>query len=224
MTRDGMTLSEEQQHVLEQVVLYQRSLFFTGSAGTGKSVLLRELIVQLRKKYNKAKGDYWEPSNDAVAVCASTGIAACNIGGCTLHSFAGVGLGQEALPALMARVRKNTTTVRRWQETKVLIVDEVSMIDAEFLDKLEAVAREVRRDTRPWGGMQVVLVGDFFQLPPVNKGGNVKFCFEGESWKRTITSTIQLRQVFRQKDQCKLKAGQKTFAATMSSTPNIVLY
>lgn len=202
MTKDGILLSDEQQHVLDEVILRNKSVFFTGSAGTGKSVLLRELITQLRQKYApKAKNDYWEASNDSVAVTASTGIAACNIGGCTLHSFAGVGLGQEAVPVLISKVRKNGNSVRRWQDTKVLIVDEVSMIDADFLDKLETVARAVRKNESPWGGIQVVLTGDFFQLPPVNKSGNVKFSFEAESWERTITTTIQLMQVFRQKDQ-----------------------
>lgn len=204
MTKDGILLSDEQQHVLDEVILRNENVFFTGSAGTGKSVLLRELITQLRQKYApKSKNDYWEASNDSVAVTASTGIAACNIGGCTLHSFSGVGLGQEAVPVLISKVRKNGNSVRRWQDTKVLIVDEVSMIDADFLDKLETVARAVRKNESPWGGIQVVLTGDFFQLPPVNKSGNVKFSFEAESWGRTIKTTIQLMQVFRQKDQSK---------------------
>lgn len=206
-TKDGMRLSEEQRHVLEQVILYGRNVFFTGSAGTGKSVLLRELIHRLRTKYRNAKGSsYWESmsTNDAVAVTASTGIAACNIGGCTLHSFVGVGLGAEALPTLIAKVRKNSNTIRRWQDTKVLIIDEVSMVDSDFMDKVEALARTIRRNDQPWGGIQVVLTGDFFQLPPVSKNGAVKFCFEGQSWTSTITSTIQLQQVFRQKDQSKL--------------------
>lgn len=206
-TKDGMRLSEEQRHVLEQVILYGRNVFFTGSAGTGKSVLLRELIHRLRAKYKNAKGSsYWESmsTNDAVAVTASTGIAACNIGGCTLHSFVGVGLGTEALPTLIGKVRKNSNTIRRWQDTKVLIIDEVSMIDSDFMDKVEALARSIRRNEQPWGGIQVVLTGDFFQLPPVSKNGAVKFCFEGQSWTSTITSTIQLQQVFRQKDQSNL--------------------
>ena len=204
LTRDGMVLSGEQQHVIHQVINEKKNVFFTGSAGTGKSVLLRELIFRLREKYKGGKRESWESTDDAVAVTASTGIAACNIGGCTLHSFAGVGLGLEALPVLQGKARKNQTVARRWQDTKVLIVDEVSMVDSDFMDKLEALARFIRKNEHaPWGGIQVVLTGDFFQLPPVNKTGNVKFCFEGESWARSISLTIQLQEVFRQKDQSK---------------------
>ena len=89
-------LSDEQRHVLDAVVQQGKSIFFTGSAGTGKSVLMREIIKKLRDKYKK------EP--DRVAVTASTGLAACNIEGVTLHSFAGIGLGKEPVPELVKKV------------------------------------------------------------------------------------------------------------------------
>lgn len=89
-------LSEEQKAVLSAVVEKGKSIFFTGSAGTGKSVLMREIIKGLRVKYKR------EP--DRVAVTASTGLAACNIEGVTLHSFAGIGLGKEAVPELVKKV------------------------------------------------------------------------------------------------------------------------
>lgn len=91
-------LSDEQRAVLEAVVEKSKSIFFTGSAGTGKSVLMREIIKKLREKYRR------EP--DRVAVTASTGLAACNIEGVTLHSFAGIGLGKEAVPELVRKVRE----------------------------------------------------------------------------------------------------------------------
>jgi ATP-dependent exoDNAse (exonuclease V) alpha subunit len=85
-------------------------------AGTGKSVLLREIIVSLRRKYRS--------SADAVAVTASTGMAACNIGGSTIHSFAGIGLGELPVDGLVNRVKKNKKASGRWLRTKVLVVDE----------------------------------------------------------------------------------------------------
>lgn len=93
---DKVFLSDEQLHVVEAVVGQGKSIFFTGSAGTGKSVLMREIIKKLREKYKR------EP--DRVAVTASTGLAACNIEGVTLHSFAGIGLGKEAVPELVKKV------------------------------------------------------------------------------------------------------------------------
>ncbi|RPD64137.1 hypothetical protein L226DRAFT_373758 [Lentinus tigrinus ALCF2SS1-7] len=108
-------LSQEQTHIL-RLVEAGMSLFYTGSAGAGKSVLLREIIKTMRKKFPK--------SPDAVAVTASTGIAACNVGGVTIHSFAGIGIGAEAADNLVQKVRKNKKAMTRWLRTHVLIIDE----------------------------------------------------------------------------------------------------
>ena len=126
-----ISLSQEQNYILK-LAQEGKSLFYTGSAGTGKSVLLREIIKILRRKYVSVP--------DAVAVTASTGtfnlsrmriqrqshlgIAACNIGGVTIHSFAGIGLGREKAEQLADRVRKNKKASSRWMRTKVLIIDE----------------------------------------------------------------------------------------------------
>ncbi|KAJ5328358.1 hypothetical protein N7452_008748 [Penicillium brevicompactum] len=187
-------LSDEQRAVLEAVVDRGKSMFFTGSAGTGKSVLMREIIAKLRGKYRK------EP--DRVAVTASTGLAACNIGGVTLHSFAGIGLGKEPVPELVKKIKKNQKARNRWLRTKVLVVDEVSMVDGDLFDKLEEIARRMRNNGRPFGGIQLVVTGDFFQLPPVPEGGNreAKFAFAAASWTTCIQHTILLTNVFRQRD------------------------
>lgn len=191
-------LSEEQLHVCELVVEDKKSVFFTGSAGTGKSVLLREIISALRQKFIR------EP--DRVAVTASTGLAACNVGGVTLHSFAGIGLGKEEVPELVKKIRRNQKAKHRWMRTKVLIVDEISMVDGELFDKLEEIARVIRNNGRPFGGIQLVITGDFFQLPPVpdNSKGIAKFCFDAGSWNTVVEHTIGLTHVFRQKDPGKI--------------------
>ncbi|KAH7890804.1 PIF1-like helicase-domain-containing protein [Phlebopus sp. FC_14] len=111
----GVSLSQEQTKIL-RLVDQKKSLFYTGSAGTGKSVLLREIIKSLRNTYRK--------SPDAVAITASTGIAACNIGGVTIHSFAGIGIGEGSVKDLIARVQRNKKASTRWARTKVLIIDE----------------------------------------------------------------------------------------------------
>ena len=186
-------LSDEQKKVLDLVVNAKKSVFFTGSAGTGKSVLMREIIEVFRRSYLK------EP--DRVAVTASTGLAACNVGGVTLHSFSGIGLGKEAAEELVKKIRKNAKAKNRWMRTKVLIIDEISMVDGELFDKLERIARMIRGNGRPFGGIQLVVTGDFFQLPPVPDYGKVaKFAFEAGTWGTSIEHTIGLTQVFRQKD------------------------
>lgn len=187
-----IVLSAEQEYVL-QLARKGRSIFFTGSAGTGKSVLLKSIIKSLKKKYKP----------EEVAVTASTGLASCNIGGITLHSFAGIGLGKGNEEDLFKHVRKNRKAKKRWNSIKVLIIDEVSMIDGELFAKLDYIARRVRNSKEPFGGIQLIASGDFYQLPPVPQDvGGVKqfsFVFESMSWQSTIKASIILKEVFRQK-------------------------
>lgn len=193
----AITLSGEQLHVKSLVVEKGQSVFFTGPAGTGKSVLMRAIISELKKKFAR------EP--ERVAVTASTGLAACNIGGMTLHSFAGIGLGKEDIQTLVKKIRRNQKAKTRWLKTKVLIIDEISMVDGELFDKLSQIGRIIRNNGRPWGGIQLVITGDFFQLPPVpdkdlNKQRDVKFAFDAATWNMSIDHTIGLTEVFRQRD------------------------
>lgn len=193
----------------------------THAIGTGKSILLREIIASLRKTYAQ-KGA------DRVAITASTGMAAANIGGTTIHSFSGIGLGQGTGEMLIDTVKKNKKAVGRWLRTEVLIIDEgrclvsgttcrqapktvclpVSMLDGDLFDKLEHIARRFRKKPdKPFGGIQLIITGDFFQLPPVTKGGMPKFAFEAKAWKECIRATVNLKKVFRQKDggTCRLQ-------------------
>lgn len=186
-----VSLSPEQQNVLDSV-LKGNSIFFTGSAGTGKSVLLRHIIAAVKRNHAS--------NPDAVAITASTGMAACAIGGTTIHSFAGIGLGQEPAEKLLDKVRKNRKAAGKWMRTKVLIIDEISMIDGDLFDKLAYIAQKLKRNNKPFGGIQVVVAGDFFQLPPVCPRGKVSFAFNAQRWPECIPQTINLTQVFRQKD------------------------
>ncbi|KAL5632926.1 hypothetical protein ACGC1H_003426 [Rhizoctonia solani] len=186
-------LSPEQKHVLD-LVLQGKSVFFTGSAGTGKSVLLRHIIKTLRDR-----------RTPGVVVTASTGIAAANIQGETLHAFAGVGLGNQKRSALIARAHKTRGVPERWRAAQILIIDEISMVAARWFDDLEAIARSIRNNDKPFGGIQLVICGDFFQLPPVPEHNETEtglytdFAFRAESWKRVVPAMVTLTQVFRQK-------------------------
>lgn len=207
----AISLSSEQQQVIDMVLKNKQSVFFTGPAGTGKSVLMRAIIQELKRKCAK------DP--ERISVTASTGLAACNIGGMTLHSFAGIGLGKEDVPTLVRKIRRNPKAKNRWLRTNTLVIDEVSMVDGDLFDKLAQVARTIRNNGRPWGGIQLVITGDFFQLPPVPDGGgkkDIKFAFEAATWNTSIDHTIGLTQVFRQKDP-----GQSPFPATCSYPANL---
>ncbi|QLL33451.1 hypothetical protein HG536_0E03620 [Torulaspora globosa] len=199
-----ISLTEEQQTVLDLVLKRRASVFYTGCAGTGKSIILRTLIAKLHGLYGK----------EAIAITASTGLAAATIGGTTLHKWSGVGIGTGTGDQLVKRLEKQHNQLAVWRNTRVLIIDEVSMIDGHLLDKLELVARRLRKNEKPFGGIQLVLTGDFFQLPPVQKrdsqqGEMAVFCFESEMWKTCIHRTILLTKVFRQQDDelvCMLNA------------------
>jgi ATP-dependent DNA helicase PIF1 len=185
-------LSEEQQLVLDKVLHKGKSIFFTGCAGTGKTFLLKKIISEFQQSNTKP---------GAISITASTGRAAFSIGGTTLHSFVGAGLGLDDIKSILEKIKYNKKVIKRWRDVKLLIIDEVSMLDAVYFDKVEAIAREVRRNNEPFGGVQVVLTGDLLQLPPVNEGNTKKKrIFESDAWKTCISECIALHEVFRQSD------------------------
>jgi len=132
-----------------------------------------------------------------IVVTATTGLAACNVGGVTIHSFAGVGTGEDPIEKIVTRVLANQYAKQRWKDCDILIIDEISMMPAAFLDTLSVIASRVRNDRRNFGGIQLVVCGDFFQLPPINLKKN-KFAFEAKCWPTVINTSICLSQNFRQ--------------------------
>ncbi|XP_005721083.1 ATP-dependent DNA helicase PIF1 [Pundamilia nyererei] len=179
-------LNKEQAAVLS-AVLSGKNVFFTGSAGTGKSFLLRRIMGSLPPKSTFAT--------------ASTGVAACHIGGTTLHNFAGIGSGSAPVEQCI-ELAQRPGVLQHWTSCRHLIIDEISMVEAQFFDKLEAVARSVRRSTEPFGGIQLIVCGDFLQLPPVSKGKEkASFCFQARSWRKVIQINMELTEVRRQTDQ-----------------------
>ncbi|GAB5356326.1 hypothetical protein AAMO2058_000281100 [Amorphochlora amoebiformis] len=183
---DAYDLSDEQRQVFE-AIKGGHNTFFTGCAGTGKSFVLSRILDILPKG-----GEY------GVFKTASTGIAAVHIGGITLHSWAGVRLAREPLNELRDKISKDA--IERLRETRVLIIDEISMIDAEVFDKIEGVARYYNKNDRPFGGIQLVVCGDFLQLPPVGNGGGRNFAFFSSAWKKCKFKIIELKKIFRQKN------------------------
>ena len=114
------------------------------------------------------------------------GVAAFQIGGTTLHTFAGIGHGT-APTAKCVELAARKTVSAQWRKCKHLIIDEISMIDGNYFKKLEAVARAIKGSDKPFGGIQLILTGDFLQLPPVTKGDEERrFAFETSAWQRCV--------------------------------------
>jgi len=196
-TTPRYTLSVEQRCALQQFEDGD-SLFITGEGGTGKTLLIRHLVESAKRHYRK------------IQVCAMTGCAAllleCNAR--TIHSWSGIKLAKGTVDETVEGVLYNHAARNSWRTTDVLVIDEVSMMSARIFDLLNIIGKRVRKSSRPFGGMQVVLVGDFFQLPPVSKqyellDGDDKFCFESNNWFEIfpMDNHIVMNTIFRQKDE-----------------------
>jgi ATP-dependent DNA helicase PIF1 len=179
------TTLDDDQLVVVDAALEGRNVYFTGPAGTGKSHVLKHIIGKL----SKLKRTF---------VTSSTGVSALNIGGTTLHSFAGLGLGKDPVDTILANMQhKGRQAKDRIQKAEALIIDEISMINAELFDKADELCRRVRKTPdKPFGGIQIIACGDFFQLSPVEGA----FAFESASWSKTFDRIIQLKRIHRQQD------------------------
>lgn len=191
-SEDGVELSASQNRAVE-AALAGRNLLVTGPAGVGKSFVMDRVVNALKLQGKR------------VAVTASTGIAAVLIGGTTVHSWAGIELGEGTVNEVVNRVIGKKDARKRWMQHDALVLDEVSMIDGALLDKLDAVGRAVRgtpkqRHPEPFGGIQMIFVGDFYQLPPVAKEYTHVFAFESAVWRAANTQIVELTEVFRQSD------------------------
>ena len=180
-------LTEKQELALEYMKS-GKNVFLTGPAGTGKSYLLKIFI----EWYSINNIEY--ESDKSIYITSTTGLSALLINGITIHRFAGIGIGDKDVQTYYNKIIKIKELRKRWQSVNVLIIDEISMMDSELFDKLENLARMIRRNNKPFGGIQIILSGDFLQLPPIN---TEKFCFESQSWKY-IYKTFYFDEIMRQ--------------------------
>lgn len=163
------------------------NVFLTGEPGSGKTHTVNAYIAWLR-----ARGI--EPS-----ITASTGIAATHVGGMTLHAWSGIGIAERMSEELLDAIASKEHVAKRLQKAKVLIIDEISMLSGNVLSMVDEVLRTVRHSDRAFGGLQVVLVGDFFQLPPVSRS-EVSFAFDAQAWKALNPLVCYLEEQHRQDD------------------------
>lgn len=166
------------------------NIFLTGAAGSGKTFVLNKYIGYL--KSNKV----------GVAITASTGIAATHLNGITIHAWSGLGVREELKEGDFKKIGRNARVRKRLKSAKVLIIDEVSMLHARQLDMVDAICRRFIDKLLPFGGLQVVLCGDLFQLPPIQKDPNkeVEFVFSAKAWGQAGFKICYLNEQHRQKN------------------------
>lgn len=163
------------------------SVFLTGAPGAGKTYVLNEFILCARAEGKE------------VAVTASTGIAATHIGGTTIHSWSGLGIRDQLLPGDRQRLRANEKLATRYKNTDILVIDEISMLHGGRLNMIDEVCKLLREDSRPFGGLQVIMVGDLFQLPPVTRGSDlIDFAHSSTSWQELSPKICYINEQHRQ--------------------------
>ena len=187
-----MPLNQGQKVALD-TILEGHNVFLTGPGGTGKSFLIKTIKDEFESKGKK------------IAVTALTGCAALLLGkeAKTIHSWAGIGLGKDPATTIAAHIRKRPMVMRRWLLTSALIIDEVSMMTPDILNLLNNVAQQVRRRLEPFGGIQLILVGDWCQLPPVVKRDETtpqELLFETTLWEEFDFKVCHLTEIVRQDD------------------------
>jgi ATP-dependent DNA helicase PIF1 len=190
-----MEFSNEQQLAFDKYI-QGKNIFITGPGGSGKSALIKKIYEHA---YNKFR---------SIHVTALTGCASVllNCKAKTLHSWAGVGLANGTIEQLVLKIKKNKFSKEMWKGTEILVVDEVSMLSLKMFNTLNAIGRSIRGNSKPFGGIQLIFSGDFYQLPPVGDKDDPdtqRFCFESDEWNSVFDRDcqIQLIKIFRQTDE-----------------------
>lgn len=172
-----------------------KNIFITGPGGTGKSKIIKDIKLDALKR------------DKNVQVCALTGCAAllleCRAK--TIHSWGGIGIASAPNESILKRVLKSQYKCKNWKEIDILIIDEVSMMSQKVFELLDIIGKKTRKKSSPFGGIQIIFSGDFYQLPPVGNKEDPEtlcFCFESPLWFETFPKEnhVQLTDIFRQKD------------------------
>jgi ATP-dependent exoDNAse (exonuclease V) alpha subunit len=187
-------MDDMKQKTALDILKLGHNVFLTGPAGSGKTFLLKQYIEYLKK-------------NDiGVAVTASTGIAATHMNGQTIHSWSGMGIMDVFNEEEYTKLKKRHYHKQKFNNTKVLIIDEISMLHAYQLDIVNEICKKFKEPFSPFGGLQVILCGDFFQLPPVTKyGQEARFVNESAAWQEMNPKVCYLEEQHRQEDSDMLK-------------------
>ena len=213
MSQNQIQLSDEQQIIIAKCIRGD-NMFVTGSGGCGKSLIIRVLknIYIPSKNIDDIKhiiDNYRDIEYRNIQVCALTGVASVLLqcSAKTIHSFSGIGISTASNEQILKKIKNSSFYRKNWKETDILIIDEISMMSQHMFELLDYLGKNVRRNNKPFGGIQIIMFGDFFQLPPVSKDAEDKlrknFCFESELWFETFTpqNHMELVKIFRQSDE-----------------------
>jgi len=181
-------LTEKQQNAFN-TMKSGKNVFLTGPGGSGKSFLIKYFIDW----YKSEK----EEDDSKIFITSTTGLSSILIDGITINRYSGIGIGDKDIETLYKKIIKMKNLKKRWCNTSVLIIDEISMMDADIFDKLEILAKRIRKNEEPFGGIQIILSGDFLQLPPVK---STNFCFESFTWDMVINKVFYFDKIIRQDD------------------------
>ncbi len=173
-----------QQIEAYNIVKNKQSLFLTGSPGTGKSYTLKKII------------EYLNDESIKYGVTALTGAAAILIKGQTLHSFLGIYKGDDTVDNLYNKLSNKKKKLNTLKQLETLIIDEISMMDSILFEKISLYLSKIKNNNKPFGNIQLILIGDFCQLPPING----LYCFQSKLWNKMDMKNIQLTQSMRHKD------------------------
>lgn len=184
------TLYTMTQETALKILKTGANVFLTGEPGAGKTFVTNQYV------------HYLETAGLNVAVTASTGIAATHLGGLTIHSWSGIGTRDTLTRGDLDKISSTERLVKRIKRTHTLIIDEISMLDGKLLDMVDIICRTIRTSTEAFGGIQVVCVGDFFQLPPISRFGEVsRYAFESRAWENLHPLVCYLTEQHRQEDE-----------------------
>ncbi len=177
------------QGIALEVMLSGESVLLTGPAGAGKTFVLNQLI-----RFAKSEGKH-------VSVTATTGLAATHLGGTTIHSWSGIGVADSLYNGFVDNIAKGRREII--EKTDILIIDEISMLHDFRLDMVDEICRIVRKNDEPFGGIQIVMSGDFFQLPPINRGDSRAggFVVSSKVWQELDPTICYLEEQYRQDDE-----------------------
>jgi len=212
-----MNFSKEQQIAYDKYIA-GNNIFITGPGGTGKTALIRHIQKDASNKCIN------------IQVCALTGCAAvlleCKAK--TIHSWAGIGIGNGTIENIINKIIKNKYIKVRWTEINILIIDEVSMMSQKIFEMLDIIGKVVRRNQKPFGGIQIIFSGDFYQLPPVGSKDDLetlKFCFESPLWFETfkLEDHVNLCKIFRQNDAIYQRILNQIREGRLKSSSNEIL-